>query len=671
MKDQMQRRVCAWLFLAPALFLFVIFLGIPMFLAILLAFKNYMPARGFLGSPFVGLNNFLDIFGNVLMRDRVIRAFHNTLLFTVIFVPINILLSLVLASVIHSVSERSRNFYRAAFFLPTVTSAIIFAMIWRWLYDYNFGLLNYALEGLGIGKINWLGDPRFSMWAVILSAIGAGPGGNILIYLAGLSRVPQDCIEAARVDGASAIQRWWHVTLPLLRPITLYLIVLNTIGSFQVFELVFTLTSGGPAGSSTVLVYEIYNLAFVNGFYGQAGALSLILLIIVTVFAVLQFKMFRSDVEESRTPTIFEKLLDLLSRGMEILAGGLSRAARLPGKFVKALRERSGKEESGSPGVRRDSSAGSVLYRLISRNAAHVFLLPLSLLLLVPMIWMFLSAFTPGVFLQSTPPDVRPKNFALDNYKRLAEVTMLARTSGAQSPGVSNTPKPLADGWADFIKRSKIVRWLGNTLYLALLITFLQTLLANLAAFPLAKIHFRGRNLIFSLFIGSIMVPYQALLIPLFIVITNGIPSVTGLHLINSHWALILPAICSPVAIFLMRQYIMTLPSSLEEAARIDGCGELGIWWRIILPLSKPILAAWSILAFTGIWKSFFWPFVVIGHEPYFPLEVGLQTIQQQHTVEYGLIMAGATISAVPMILIFLFFQKHIVKGLTLGAIKG
>jgi len=671
MKDQMRRRVCAWLFLAPALFLFIMFLGIPMLLALLLAFKNYMPARGFLGSPFVGLKNFLDIFGNVLMRDRVIRAFHNTLLFTVIFVPINILLSLVLASVIHSVSERAKNFYRAAFFLPTVTSAIIFAMIWRWLYDYNFGLLNYVLGWFGLGKINWLGDPRFSMWAVILSAIGAGPGGNILIYLAGLSRVPQDCIEAARVDGASAIQRWWHVTLPLLRPITLYLIVLNTIGSFQVFELVFTLTSGGPAGSSTVLVYEIYNLAFVNGFYGQAGALSLILLIIVTVFAVLQFKMFSSDVEESRTPTIFEKLLDLLSGGIEQLAIGLNRAASLPIKSVKALRERWRKKEFQSRKAGGGFSAGSVLQRLLSQNAAHVFLLPLSILLLVPMIWMFLSAFTPGVFLQSTPPDVRPKNFALDNYKQLAEVTMLPRTSETQIPASSNMPKPLADGWWDFIKRSKIVRWMGNTLYLALLITFLQTLLANLAAFPLAKIKFPGRDFIFSMFIGSIMVPYQALLIPLFIVITNGIPAVTGIHLINSHWALILPGMCSPVAIFLMRQYIMTLPTSLEEAARIDGCGELGIWWRIILPLSKPIVAAWSILAFTGIWKSFFWPFVVIGHEPYFPLEVGLQTIQQQHTVEYGLIMAGATISAVPMILIFLLFQKHIVKGLTLGAIKG
>jgi multiple sugar transport system permease protein len=669
-KERTQRQFQAWIFLAPALFFFFIFFAIPMFLALLLAFKNYIPSRGFLGSPWVGFHNFRDIFCNILMRDRVIRAFKNTLLFTVIFVPVNILASLILATLIHSVSEKAKNFYRAAFFLPTVSSAIIFGMIWRWLYDYNFGLLNWVLGIFGIDSINWVGDPRWSMWAVIIAAIGAGPGGNILIYLAGLSRIPKDCIEAAWVDGANPVQRWWYVTLPLLRPITLYLVVLNTIGSFQVFELVFMLTSGGPAGSSSVLVYEIYNLAFVNGFYGQAGALSLILLFLVTGFAILQFRMFRSDVEESRPPTFFEKVMDFFNSCIEKIASGVCIIIQAPYRLAKKHILKPEKREKNVFSVKTAAFFG--------KKAAHLVLIPLSILFLIPMIWMFLSAFTPGVYLQSTPPDVRPQNFAMDNYKKLLEITMSSRKESARKQPVNtqiskNTVEQnaIADGIVDFIKRSKLLRWMGNTIYLALLITFLQSILANLAAYPLAKINFKGRGFIFALLISSIMVPSQALLIPLFIVIINGIPAFTGINIINSHWALILPAMCSPVAIFLMRQYIRTLPASLEEAARIDGCSEFGIWWRIILPLSKPILAAWGILSFTGIWKSFFWPFVVIGHEPYFPLEVGLQTIQQQHTVEYGLVMAGATISAVPMILIFLIFQKHIVKGLTAGAVKG
>jgi ABC-type glycerol-3-phosphate transport system permease component len=120
-----------------------------------------------------------------------------------------------------------------------------------------------------------------------------------------------------------------------------------------------------------------------------------------------------------------------------------------------------------------------------------------------------------------------------------------------------------------------------------------------------------------------------------------------------------------------MRQYILDLPRDLEEAARIDGCGEFRIWLRVILPLCKPVLGAWGILSFTGVWKSFFWPFVVLGSEKLFTLEVGLQTLQQQYVSDYGLTMAGATVSAIPMIVVFFIFQKQIVRGLTFGAVKG
>jgi ABC-type glycerol-3-phosphate transport system permease component len=113
------------------------------------------------------------------------------------------------------------------------------------------------------------------------------------------------------------------------------------------------------------------------------------------------------------------------------------------------------------------------------------------------------------------------------------------------------------------------------------------------------------------------------------------------------------------------------MPRELDEAARIDGCNEFATWWRIILPLCRPVIAAWGILTFTGIWKSFFWPFVVLGSEKLFTLEVGLQTLQQQNVADFGLIMAGATTSAIPMIIVFFIFQKQIVAGLTFGAVKG
>jgi multiple sugar transport system permease protein len=140
-----------------------------------------------------------------------------------------------------------RHFIARRFYLPTVTSAIVFAMIWRWLYDPNFGLLNYALGKLGAPAIHWTGDPKWAMWAVIIAALGAGPGGNVLIYLAALGSIPSDCMESARVDGANTLQRWWFITFPLLRPVHLYFAGANTIGSFRCLNSVFISDIAGTA----------------------------------------------------------------------------------------------------------------------------------------------------------------------------------------------------------------------------------------------------------------------------------------------------------------------------------------------------------------------------------------------------------------------------------------
>ena len=606
--------------LSPALLLFSVFIGIPMLLAFVIAFKRIELAEGLGGSPWVGLQNFHDLFDNVLLSERIALAFKNTLLFTICFVPLNLLGALIIATLVHAVGERWRNFYRAAFYLPTVTSAIVFAMIWKWLYDSNFGLLNAGLKGLGLSPINWTGDPDWAIWSVIIAALGAGPGGNVLIYLAALGSVPEELQEAARVDGANVLQRWWNVTVPALKPVTLYLLVLNTIGSFQVFELVFVLTGGGPAGSSTVVVYEIYNLAFAQGRYGVAGALALILLVVVTLFTALQFFVLGQRNERMR-PAPIERVLEPVNEAIGGVLGSVGALLEQVGELFPTRRG------SGLPFLRH--------------VPPHLILFPLALLFLFPMAWMFVSAFTGRVYLESSPPDIAVAHLTLENYQRL------------------------------FAGAPKLGRWVWNSFYLALVAGAAQVLLSALAGYVFARMAFPGRRAIFAAFIAAIILPGQALLIPLFIVISSGFRDLLHLDLMDTHWALILPGLCSPVGIFLMKQYIEGLPKELEEAARIDGCGEFGIWWRVVLPLCRPVLGAWGILTFTGVWKSFFWPFVVLGSDDLFTLEVGLQTLQQQNVADFGLVMAGATLSAVPMIVIFFIFQKQIVSGLTLGAVKG
>jgi multiple sugar transport system permease protein len=633
---QNKHLVSAYTMLAPSLVLFGVFVGLPMILAVVIAFKHIDLAAGIGGSPWVGLQNFRDLFGNVLVAERIDKAFRNTLLFTVWFVPINLLASIVIASLIHGVKGRGKAFYRAAFYLPTVTSAIVFAMIWKWMYDANFGLLNYVLGHFGVEPISWTGDPNWAIWAVIIAALGAGPGANVLIYLAALGSVPEDLNEAARVDGANALLRWWTVTVPALKSVTLYLLVLNTIGSFQVFELVFILTDGGPAGASTVLVYEIYSLAFVQGRYGLAGALSLILLVIVTIFTVLQFFVFGRD----NTKTVRRGPVD---RAMEAINDAIGSVLNQVGALFErlGLAMRSLGRRGGQVRRARSVRGPSPMRQIAREMPLHVLLLPLALLFLFPMVWMFLSAFTPSIYLQSNPPRLSVSNLSLENYGKM------------------------------FATAPTIGRWFWNSAYLSLLIMSAQVMLSCLAGYVFARLVFPGKQMIFSCFIASIILPGQALVIPLFIVISSGIRNTLGIDLLNTHWAVILPALCSPVGIFLMRQYIAGLPHDLDEAARIDGCGDFAIWWRVILPLCRPVIGAWGILSFTGVWKSFFWPFVVLGSDSLFTLEVGLQTLQQQNIADYGLVMAGATTSAVPMIILFFVFQKHIVAGLTFGAVKG
>ena len=162
------------------------------------------------------------------------------------------------------------------------------------------------------------------------------------------------------------------------------------------------------------------------------------------------------------------------------------------------------------------------------------------------------------------------------------------------------------------------------------------------------------------------MIPGQVTVIPLFLMFTHG------LHLYDSFWAVILPQVAAPVGIFLMKQYIQSLPSQLEDAARIDGCTEIGIFTRVIVPLSKPILGVWAIFTFIGAWKAFLWPLIITDDQNMYMLEVGLKTLQfSAGPRNIGVVMSAALLASLPIVLVFFTFQKHLTKGLTVGAVKG
>jgi multiple sugar transport system permease protein len=215
----------------------------------------------------------------------------------------------------------------------------------------------------------------------------------------------------------------------------------------------------------------------------------------------------------------------------------------------------------------------------------------------------------------------------------------------------------------DFSKYS--YRWLLNSLVVAGSVMITNVVLASLAGYAFSKIRFRGRNVLFSLLLSAMMIPYQVTQVPLYILIVNVF------HIENTYSALILPGIVTVYNIFLAKQFIGSIPTEIIESAKVEGCSQLQIFTRIIVPLSKTVLAVMAILTFVDSWNTFFWPFLVTNTMEMQTIQVGLKNFRFANTTYFAPMMAGAAISAIPMFVLFFSLQKYFLEGVTVGAVKG
>ncbi|MCC6317677.1 MAG: sugar ABC transporter permease [Gemmatimonadaceae bacterium] len=283
--------LAAWAFLAPSgLHLAVFTLG-PLLFTAWLSFHDWDLLAT--SRPFVGLANYRELAGDPLFW----RALGNTALYS-LYVPVTMALALAAALVLDQ-PLRGMRVLRAIVFLPTVISYVAIAMVWQWLYHADYGLLNYVVRSLGGTGVDWLGDPRFALLAVMIVSAWVQVGYQVIVYLAGLQGIPAGLHEAARLDGASAWSRFRHITLPLLRPVSLYLFITGIIWSFQVFALVYVMTEGGPVHATDVLVYRIYQNAWEFRRMGYASAMSWVLFAILVVLTALQWRLLNRRVEHA------------------------------------------------------------------------------------------------------------------------------------------------------------------------------------------------------------------------------------------------------------------------------------------------------------------------------------------------------------------------------------
>jgi multiple sugar transport system permease protein len=259
------------------------------------AFTLSLQNATIVGGTWVGLDNFVTLAADPVFRDAV----WHTVVYAVITVAAQIFLALLIAGLLQPLPKTAQAWYRALFYLPLVNSAILVAMVWRWIFNPNpYGLANALLQLFGLAPQPWIGSSDQALAAVVLSTVLIVPGGGIVLYSAAMGGIPRELYEAADVEGAGWYHKWRHITIPLLQPTTLYLIVVYTIAAFQVFERVYIMTNGGGPNNATITIVQlIYSTAFQFGRYGLASAQAVVLFVMAVAVAIVQFRWLQTDVE--------------------------------------------------------------------------------------------------------------------------------------------------------------------------------------------------------------------------------------------------------------------------------------------------------------------------------------------------------------------------------------
>ena len=281
---------------------------------------------------------------------------------------------------------------------------------------------------------------------------------------------------------------------------------------------------------------------------------------------------------------------------------------------------------------RRAETSGRSHWPAVGRALAYVVLIVATIATTFPFVMMLFTSVTPQSQVVSFPPRVVPAVMTLENYR---------------------------DIWTQI----PFALYFRNSVIYATTVTMVSLLFDSMCAYALARLSFRGREVLFIIILASMMVPAQVTMIPLFL-------NLTALRWVNTYQGLIIPHLTSAFGIFLLRQFFLSIPRELEDAGRIDGANEFRIYWQIILPLTKPALATLFVFHFTYNWNDFLWPLIMTTSPSMRTLPTGLALFMGEHNVQYGLLMAGAAISAAPLVLAFIFAQRYFVRGIVLSGLK-
>ncbi|GAA0570463.1 ABC transporter permease subunit [Paractinoplanes ferrugineus] len=636
----------AALFLAPTALLVGGLVLVPIARSILTSTTERHGAE----SVFVGLDNYLALVGDDQFRTGVVNSF----VFTSYAEIFKVVLGLAAALLLHH-RRRGRAVLTGLLLVPWVVPTVVTAFSWRALFDPIFGSVNTLLTDSGIGPLlasahlvdswpaGWLSDPSLAMPSVILVNVWKGVPFFTVCFLAGLKAIPADQYEAATIDGASAVQRFLHVTLPGLRHVITVTVTLSSIWTFNNFDLIWLLTQGGPGDVTAPYVLVAYSKAILQLQYGAGAAVTLVMLPIIGGLVFVLVRTLRQDDGTGRirhtragrwrgtarkvlpwaVTVVFVGALAWASPHIfwkaAVVLGVILLVAAVAGRVVSVLQARGG---------RRASS-------VVSGIGSGVALAGLLAFVLGPLYWIAVTAFKSEGQVVTRMNDLWPTPWTLEQF------------------GALFTNQPFG-------------RWYVNTLLVSAASTAVALVCAVLAGYALARLRFRGAQGFTVTVLLTYVMPGALLFIPLYQLLI-------GLRLTDSLWSLVLtyPTFTLPFATWLLTGYFASIPAELEEAALVDGCTRVQAFGRVVLPLAKPGLLAVALFTLTNAWNEFLFAFVFITKDDYKTLPVGMQSMIAGDVVPQGQLAAASLLVSIPVVIMYAVGQRFLTEGLTAGAVKG
>ena len=441
----------------------------------------------------------------------------------------------------------------------------------------------------------------------------------MLFYLAALQSVPMDVYEAAAIDKAGTWRTFWKITFPLLKPAHFFVAVVSVIGALKFFDQAFIISSGsgGPAGSTMTAVMYVYTVTIKEFNYGYGATVGVVLFLIIF-----------SNHARPATP--------LRALGDRLLMSGREEVA----PPVAAVRELAleGEAAVGTPVAIPPRTVGERARRAV----LYVVMIAVALLYLVPFVYTVSTSLKTQAE-AAAGFDLWPDQASLAAYREI---------------------------WSR--EDLSFVTFFRNSLILASSITVITLFLATLGGYAFARLRFPFREPLFLLVLGTLMIPDQLRLVPVYLMMIDF--PITGWNLTQTLHGYVFfgSSIALATSLFLMRQYFLTIPKDYEEAAKLDGAGYFKTYWRIMLPLAAPAVAAVAILTFQGIWNEFFWANLLLtGDSSNYTVQMGLVQFRFQYQTLWPQLMAATTIAIIPVLVVFILFQRYFVAGVTAAGVKG